>query len=214
MSSIPVRLMRPDDVEAVGRLLLEAYDAVGRFDDRYRAFLADPARWASQATAVFVAIDPGNTHGGRTTPPSPASARPIGCVAFVRPGDAAFEPIRPVAGDAGFRFLAVAPEAQGSGAGEALVQACIDRARAAGARRMVIHSMAFMTAAHRLYERLGFVHRPDLDVVFPGGLGHGFTLDLTPDAAAHFAPPGPVPDTAPWFEDAWGLRTPDDSPTC
>lgn len=192
-----VRVARPDDLHAVGELLLAAYDAVGRFDDPYRGFLADPARWVDGTTATLVAVD--------------VRDEPIGCVAFVRPGDEQFEPIRPVAGDAGFRFLAVAPHAQGSGAGRALVQACIDRARTAGARRMVIHSMAFMTAAHRLYERLGFVHRPDLDVIFPGGLGHGFTLDLVDDAGAHFPPPGPVPDDPPWFEDAWGLPRGDPS---
>ena len=184
--------MGPHDHEAVGRLLVAAYDAVGRFDDAYRGHLADPSRWAPDASAALVAAD--------------ADDRPVGCVAFVLPGDPAFEPIRPVAGDAGFRFLAVASEAQGSGTGEALVRACIERARNAGARRMVIHSMAFMTAAHRLYERLGFVHRHDLDVVFPGGLGYGLTLDLVADADDHFPAPGPVPAEAPWFEDAWGLR--------
>lgn len=199
MSRVHVRPMRPDDHEVVGRLLVAAYDAVGRFDDRYRSHLGDPSGWAADASAALVAVA--------------ADDVPIGCVAFVLPGDPAFEPIRPVAGDAGFRFLAVAPEAQGAGAGEALVRACIDRARDAGARRMVIHSMAFMTAAHRLYERLGFVHRHDLDVVFPGGLGYGLTLDLVVDAQDHFPAPGPVPDRAPWFEDAWGLREPR-TPTC
>lgn len=183
--------MLPGDHDRVGRLLLAAYDAVGRFDDAYRDFLADPDRWAAGSTAPLVAVD--------------AEDVPVGCVAFVLPGDAEFEPIRPVAGDCGFRFLAVEPGTQGSGVGRALIRACIDRARSLGRRRMVIHSMAFMTTAHRLYERLGFIHRPDLDVIFPGGLGHALVLDLVPDAAEHFPPPGPVPDPTPWFEDAWGL---------
>ena len=195
-----VRPIRPDDHARVGRLLVEAYDAVGRFDDRYRDFLADPDRWVPGCTEALVAVDDAD--------------RPIGCVAFVLAGDEEFEGITPPAGDAGFRFLAVAPEAQGTGAGGALVDAVVARAREHGCRRIAIHTMAFMTSAHELYRRRGFVHRHDLDVVFPTGLGYGMTLDLADDAADHFAPPGPVPDDPPWFEDAWDLHEALPNPTC
>lgn len=208
-----IRPVHPEELDTVGRLLLTAYDAVGSFDVHYRNFLADPTRWVPGTSEVLVAVDADDARPRQSGAEQARTSPPVGCVAYVRPGDAEFEPIRPVAGDAGFRFLAVAPHVQGRGVGEALVRACIDRARADGARRMVIHSMAFMTDAHRLYERLGFAHRPDLDVVFPAGLGHGFTLDLTDDADEHFPPPGPVPETPPWFEDAWGLRAPDDPAT-
>lgn len=186
-----VREIRPDEYAEVGRLLVAAYDAAGRFNDEYRDFLADPSQWVPGVSGALVAVD--------------GDGRPIGCVACTRPGDEEFEPGVPAAGDAGFRFLAVDPDAQGSGAGQALVQACIDRARREGARRLVIHSMAFMTTAHRLYERMGFVRRPDLDVVFPAGRGYTLTLDVVPNAADHFPPPGPEPDEVPWFEDAWGM---------
>ena len=200
MTTPAIRPMRPDDHDRVGRLLVDAYDAVGRFDDGYRGFLRDPAQWAAGCTEALVAID--------------GDDRPIGCVGFVLPGDEEFEGIDPPAGDAGFRFLAVAPDAQGSGAGAALVDAVIDLARAHGCRRIAIHTMAFMTGAHRLYAAKGFVHRHDLDVVFPAGLGYAMTRDLAPDASEHFAPPGPVPDEAPWFEDAWGLTDEPSSPIC
>ena len=200
MTPPTIRTMRPDDHARVGRLLVAAYDAVGRFDDRYRGFLGDPARWAAGCTEALVAVDDAD--------------QPIGCVGFVLPGDEEFEGIEPPAGDAGFRFLAVAPDAQGSGAGAALVDAVVDRARAHGCRRLAIHTMAFMTGAHRLYAAKGFVHRHDLDVVFPTGLGYAMTLDLVPDAPDHFAPPGPVPDEAPWFEDAWGVTESPSSPIC
>ena len=195
-----LRTIRPADHARVGRLLVDAYDRVGRFDDRYRNFLGDPDRWVPGCTEVLVAVD--------------ASDQPVGCVAFVLPGDAEFEGTHPPAGDAGFRFLAVAPEAQGTGAGAALVDAVVDRARAQGCRRIAIHTMAFMTRAHQLYASRGFVHRRDLDVVFPTGVGYGMTRDLTADAPQHFAPPGPVPDEPPWFEDAWGRHGTGASPTC
>jgi GNAT superfamily N-acetyltransferase len=57
----------------------------------------------------------------------------------------------------GFRLLAVTPDGRGLGAGRVLVEECIRRARAQGATALVLHTATFMTAAVRLYERLGFV---------------------------------------------------------
>jgi GNAT superfamily N-acetyltransferase len=64
---------------------------------------------------------------------------------------------------AGIRMLAVAPEAQGRGVGEALTRACIDRAVAAGRGQVMLHSTDWMTTAHRIYERLGFQRDPSFD---------------------------------------------------
>jgi len=74
--------------------------------------------------------------------------------------------------------LGVAVAARGKGAGEALVRACIDRARTAGRRRLLLHTTAWMTTAHRLYERLGFHRDPALDLVFPDVSLIGYALDL------------------------------------
>src|SRR5258706_16387456 len=59
-----------------------------------------------------------------------------------------------------FRMLAVDPPAQGRGVGEALVHECVDEVRRAGRSRLAISSATDMTAAHRLYERLGFARAP------------------------------------------------------
>jgi ribosomal protein S18 acetylase RimI-like enzyme len=75
-------------------------------------------------------------------------------------------------GEASFRMLAVDVTAQGQGVGEALVTACIDRA-SAGGRALFIHSGTWMTAAHRLYGRLGFARVPERDWEIVDG---GFTL--------------------------------------
>ena len=194
--AVVVRPIRPTDHGRVGRIVVEAYDAVGRFNDEYRDFLADPDKWVPGSTTTYV-----TEVGGEV----------VGAVAFVLPGDEEFEDLRPPAGDCGFRFLAVAPPAQGSGAGAALVDRVITDARERGCHRMIIHSMAFMTAAHGLYERRGFVRRPDLDVRFPSGIGYAFALDLTDEAPERFPEPGPVPDDPPWFEDLWARE--DDDPT-
>ncbi|KJY47361.1 acetyltransferase, partial [Streptomyces sp. NRRL S-444] len=68
------------------------------------------------------------------------------------------------AGEAEFRMLAVAREGRGRGAGEALVRACMERARAIeGVRRLVLSTTQDMVGAHRIYERLGFVRTPERD---------------------------------------------------
>jgi GNAT superfamily N-acetyltransferase len=79
-------------------------------------------------------------------------------------------------------MLAVAPEAQGQGVGAALVAACVDRARAAGKRRLLLHTTAPMIAAHRLYHRAGFRRDPGRDQVLDGGLLLlAYALDLDPE---------------------------------
>ncbi len=64
-----------------------------------------------------------------------------------------------------FRLLGVAALARGSGAGQALVQACVDRAQAADASALVLWTQPRMLAAHRLYERMGFNRAPDRDTL-------------------------------------------------
>ena len=185
--------MRAGEAADVGALTLAAYDRYGHITGRYRAFLGDPARRVGSCTALLVA----------TWQPQPGAAPQLaGTVTYVTPGDPEWEHTVPPAGDAGFRILAVAPELEGHGVGTRLVAACIDRASDEGRRRLLLTSMSWMTRAHVLYEqRFGFVRRPDLDRTFPSGVGFVYALDLTADAAAHFPPPGPVPDDPPWFED-------------
>ncbi|WP_324274103.1 GNAT family N-acetyltransferase [Blastococcus brunescens] len=85
----------------------------------------------------------------------------VGSVALVLSGD--FGEVTTSDEEAAFRMLVVDPEARGRGIGELLVSTCMDRARAAGKRRMVLSTGPAMTAAHRLYERLGFRRLPERD---------------------------------------------------
>ena len=66
-------------------------------------------------------------------------------------------------GEREFRMLAVHPDARGTGAGEALVRACVERAVNTGAKRVVLWSQPRMHAAHRLYARCGFEQAPERD---------------------------------------------------
>jgi ribosomal protein S18 acetylase RimI-like enzyme len=60
-------------------------------------------------------------------------------------------------------MLSVAAAGRRRGVGRALVKACLDRARAAGMREVLLSSLPMMTAAHALYRECGFVRAPELD---------------------------------------------------
>ena len=62
-----------------------------------------------------------------------------------------------------FRMLAVAPAMRGRGVGETLVRMCVDRFRSEGKRAVVLSTLREMSAAQRLYERLGFSRLPERD---------------------------------------------------
>jgi ribosomal protein S18 acetylase RimI-like enzyme len=92
-------------------------------------------------------------------------------------------------GEAGMRMLAVDPAHQGRGVGRALTEACLERARAAGRRRLVLHTGEWMPAARHLYEGLGFRRVPELDFSpVPGIDLLAYALELA--AGASPSPPG------------------------
>lgn len=112
--------------------------------DWYLAELRNVAKRAAAAD-VLVATQDGRLLGG---------------VTFVPSGGPMADLARP--GEAEIRMLGVARAARGRGAGTALVQACIDRASAAG-NGIALSTQPVMHAAHRIYERLGFRRAPDRD---------------------------------------------------
>lgn len=77
------------------------------------------------------------------------------------------------------RLLAVAPAARGAGVGRLLMEACIGRARGAGAQAITLHTTDMMSTAMRLYERMGFARVPDLDFTpAPSVVAKGYRLAL------------------------------------
>ena len=145
-----IRPAAPADHGTVAEITAQAYLQDGLLDfgesDAYLGELRDVAKRAA-AAEVLVAVE---------------HDRVIGGVTFVPSGG----PMADIAGpgEAEIRMLAVDRAARGRGAGEALVRACVDRARATeGCVRVVLSSQRTMHAAHRLYERLGFVRTPERD---------------------------------------------------
>jgi ribosomal protein S18 acetylase RimI-like enzyme len=145
-SSLTVEPAQPEDFGAIARLTVDVYVGGELATDAYTPQLADVAGRASRSD-LLVARD--------------AEGRIVGSVALVLAGD--FGEITTSDQEASFRMLVVDPAAQGQGVGQLLVRTCLERARAAGKRRMVISTDPRMTTAHRLYERLGFTRLPERD---------------------------------------------------
>jgi predicted N-acetyltransferase YhbS len=160
-----IRPVRPDEADVLGAITVTAYTELPGHvhEPDYEAELADVATRATQAEVLVALDDDGTVLGG---------------VTFVPDGDNPMAE-HTEAGATSIRMLAVAGAAQGRGVGEALVRACIERSRELGAERVVLHSTSWMQTAHRLYLRLGFVRRPDLDwQPVPDIPLMGFSLDL------------------------------------
>ncbi|MFD9028393.1 GNAT family N-acetyltransferase [Streptomyces parvulus] len=145
-----IRPATAEEYDTLGEITARAYLGDGFLDfgedDSYLQELRSVARRAAAAEVLVAAADGGV----------------LGGVTFVPRGGPMADIAR--AGEAEIRMLAVASEARGAGAGEALVRACVDRARSVpGCARVVLSTQRTMHSAHRLYERLGFTRTPDRD---------------------------------------------------
>jgi ribosomal protein S18 acetylase RimI-like enzyme len=143
-----VRPVRAEEHRRAGEVVVAAYRALpgSRLGGDYADQLADVDRRAREAE-VLVAVDGGEV---------------VGCVTFV-PGKASPWAEGLEDGEAGIRMLGVDPAGQGRGAGQLLVGTCIERSVAGGCEGLFLHTTPWMTAAHRLYERNGFVRVAERD---------------------------------------------------
>jgi ribosomal protein S18 acetylase RimI-like enzyme len=143
-----LRRARPEDYAVVGEVTLAAYQPLlGEAESSYADRLRN-AEARDREAELWVAV-------------APDDRDVLGTVTLCREGS----PWREIgAADEGeFRMLAVAPHAQGEGVGEVLVRHVLDRFREEGAVAVVLSTTPGMTAAHRLYERLGFARCPERD---------------------------------------------------
>jgi ribosomal protein S18 acetylase RimI-like enzyme len=147
---VELRRARAEDLADVGEITVAAYASFTRGpDDPYVERLRDAAG-RDRGAELWVAVDVG-----------PDGEELLGSVSYCPPGS----PWRELGQDheGEFRMLAVAPTAQGRGVGTALATLCEQRAREHGASAMVLSSLREMTAAHRVYARLGYRRLPDRD---------------------------------------------------
>lgn len=151
--SLIVRVALPGEYAEAGQVTAEGYHADdllrrrdGLIDNEYEAWLADADRRAREAV-LMVAVDDASILGTVTWCPPTSPLRELA----TRPDQAEF------------RMLSVAPAGRRHGVGRALVEACLDRARAEGMHEVLLSSLPQMTAAHALYREFGFVRAPELD---------------------------------------------------
>jgi len=136
-----LRDFRPADAPQVNHLALAAFD---QFKTHYRDW---PAMAASLARTAALAKD-----GEMIL--AQCDNNIVGAVVYVPPGRAkpsCFEIGWPI-----IRMLVVDPDHRGSGAGRALTEECIARARRDGSPVVALHTSPFMTVALSMYLRMGF----------------------------------------------------------
>jgi len=154
--TLAVRVVEPSELgrlQEIGELTALAYLADGLIDNAhpYVPQLRDASARAEHA--LLLAIFDGGAGEGKI----------VGTITLVPPGSKFAE----LAQDDEFelRMLAVSPMERGRGIGAELTRAALEMAVERGARRVVLSTMDTMHAAHRLYERIGFLRREDLDWV-------------------------------------------------
>lgn len=149
--AIEVRPVRPEEYAEAGRVTARAYQEFAVPGDpgwqEYLERIADIAARARRAEVMGAFAD-GRVLGTLTL----ELDRRID-------GGHDRDPLDP--DEAHIRMLGVDPGARGRGIGKALMEAAVAAARRAEKRRMTLGTTERMTAAHGLYESMGFVRGPD-----------------------------------------------------
>jgi len=167
MKPFSVRPARPDEFSRIGEITVAAYSGIepdtgNPVVDEYFEELRNVAQRARDAEVLVAAGEDDQVLGAVTLVLDPNS--PL--AEFDEPGAASF------------RMLAVAPEAQSKGVGKLLAVYCVDRARAAGAEVVLIHSRPTMIAARDMYMKMGFVRHAAIDFEVDDIKLDGFRLKL------------------------------------
>lgn len=140
-----IRAAEADEGDEVGVLTEGAYRHDGFYDEDYSQVLLDGASRVRDAIVLVAVLD----------------ERIVGTVTVAVPGTPYAEICRP--DELEVRMLAVAPEARRRGIADLLMDATEDHARALGLTGVVLSTSPLMHAAHRLYERRGYVRIPERD---------------------------------------------------
>jgi ribosomal protein S18 acetylase RimI-like enzyme len=170
-----IREAHPEELDEVRALLVTAYlehlppasaplpPAARESWESYRANIADVRSRLPHAKLLVATV----------------GDRPLGTVTFYpRAGAAAQYPELPAAW-AAFRLLGVHPDARGQGLGRLLTVECIQRARAAEAPVLGLHTTSVMAQARAMYVRMGFRASTEHDFSpAPGLVVEGYRLDL------------------------------------
>ncbi|HVG45003.1 MAG TPA: GNAT family N-acetyltransferase [Longimicrobium sp.] len=165
---IVLRDARAEDLDAVRALTLRAYAEYAR--------VMAPSAWAGLEEAVRRTVESKSDaerivveHEGRI----------VGSVMLFPAETATYGGSVEAPPWPELRLLAVSPDARGMGVGRLLVDECVRRARASGARELGLHTSKSMETAIGMYRRMGFVRAPEHDFQPEGAeLVEGYRLRL------------------------------------
>jgi len=167
---LTIRDLQPGESDVLGRLMVQVYSSLEGFptpqeQPHYYELLANIGQFTEKpAVRVLVAIDGDGTLAGGVVYFGDMAEYGSGGIATT------------IANASGIRLLGVDPRFRGRGVGKALTAACIQFARDAGHREVILHTTAPMQVAWKMYERLGFVRAEELDFPQEGYPVLGFRL--------------------------------------
>ena len=148
--SLSIRDARQDELDAISQVLLSAYH---EYALRYTR-----KEWEGYSRNI---ADVRSRTGSGELIVADLQGRIVGAVTFYPIGSKSGDPWPQ--GWAGIRLLAVDADARGIGAGRALMEECVRRCRERGIDALALHTSEFMAVAKGMYERMGFVRRPEFD---------------------------------------------------
>ncbi|WP_420315852.1 GNAT family N-acetyltransferase [Ekhidna sp.] len=169
--SITIVKAQPKDFSVIGQLMVEVYSGLEGFpspDEQpaYYQMLANIGEFTEkESVELLVARNEGTVAGAVVY---------IGDIEDYGSGGT----VTKEKNAAGFRLLAVSPDARGLGVGKKLTIACLEKARQNGLDQMIIHTTDAMKVAWSMYEKIGFKRSEDLDFLQQGLPVYGFRLKL------------------------------------
>jgi GNAT superfamily N-acetyltransferase len=167
-----IRNAAPHEFMEIGKLMVEVYSRLEGFpkaseQPNYYKMLANVGDLTNKPeTALLVAISADDRIAGAVVY--------FGDMQYYGSGGSATREQNA----AGFRLLAVDPNARGQGVGKLLTQACISKARDKKLGQLIIHTTMAMQTAWKMYESMGFKRSEDLDFMQGELAVFGFRLVL------------------------------------
>ena len=146
--SLRLRNVRLDELEALSRLIRDAYQQYQRGlpSDAWAAYLRDITDVRSRLDKAEVIV-------------AELDGRLVGTITLYT--DASEDRWPP--GWASLRILAVHPAYRRRGIGQALMEECLRRCRKRGIALVGLRTTKAMDVGRRMYERMGFVRAPEFD---------------------------------------------------
>jgi ribosomal protein S18 acetylase RimI-like enzyme len=170
--NITIRNASPSEFAAIGKLMVQVYSQLDGFPKEeeqpaYYSLLYNIGEFTNKPeTELLVAVaDDGKIVGAVVY---------FGDMLYYGSGGTATQEQNA----AGFRLLAVSPEARGLGIGKLLTLECMRKAKESNLSQVIIHSTKAMQTAWAMYERLGFKRSEDLDFMQQELPVYGFRLKL------------------------------------